>query len=189
VRALAPKHTVMKSIILVTLLAFPFLLVAQSPIDYSDQEMISMSATEARTYDGNWTYFPKGSSTPFTGILFATFENGNYQSVQEYVDGVGNGTWINYYEDGTIQEMGTYVNNRVEGPMKIYFPNGQLQAEGQYADWRVRVGIWNYYDEGGTLLSSEDYGTRGDLRDIESFYDRGDISYQFYNQIRARYNR
>lgn len=144
---------------------------------------ISMSETRGQRSDGVYRYFVKGEREPYTGVLYAQYDDGQLLSWQEYVDGVGQGKWINYYNNGQVQETGYFEQNRVEGPIKKYHPNGQLQAVGTYKNWRIRVGVWRYYDAGGTLLRTVDYGTKGSIEEVQDYYDRGDISNAWYTQI------
>jgi len=45
-------------------------------------------------------YFEKGSKEPYTGWLYARYDNGELETAQQFKDGVGNGIWINYDPDG-----------------------------------------------------------------------------------------
>jgi len=126
-------------------------------IDTVNQEMVSMSATYQKPYDVGGVYYKRNEKAPFTGVLYGKYDNGNYLSIQEYKNGVGNGTWMNYYENGELKEMGTYRDNRVEGPVKQFYKNGRIKAEGTYAHWRKRVGAWKFYSTDGRLEKTETY--------------------------------
>jgi antitoxin component YwqK of YwqJK toxin-antitoxin module len=147
---------------------------------------VSMADVTGKSDKGTYRYYAKGESVPFTGILYSKFPNGQFDSWQEYVDGVGQGSWINYYENGNYREVGTYEQNRVEGPVKKYYPDGTLKADGTYRDWRIKIGVWRYYDTHGTLVGTTDYGLKGSLEDVEEFYERGEISRARYDQIRSK---
>lgn len=173
-----------------SILAIAFLF----PLPGFSQEALSMKSVEGRTEismndatgkttEGVYRYYAKGEEKPFTGILYATYPNGNYESWQEFEDGIGQGEWINYYENGEVKEIGHYEQNRVEGPIQKFHSNGQLQAVGEYKDWRVRTGEWKYYDENGILLQTVDYGEKGDISEVEEYYSRGDIPYSWYRDI------
>lgn len=167
--------------ILILSLAFPFFLNAQ--IDTTNQEMVSMTDTYQKTYKGEYRYFKKGNAKPYEGVLFGKHSNGNYASIQEYKNGLGDGTWINFYENGNIKESGTYQKNKVAGPIQKFYPSGKIKSQGTYRDWRIRVGEWTYYNENGAVIKTEDYGKKGDLRDVEDYYQRGEISEAWYQQI------
>ena len=55
------------------------------------QRELSMSETVGKNLNGVYTYFASGEKVPFTGILYAKFPNGNYQSRQTYLNGRGHG--------------------------------------------------------------------------------------------------
>ncbi len=149
----------------------------------SAEREITMSATTANSSSGAYRYYKEGETEPFTGILFARYANGNYKSRQEFVDGIGQGTWINYWPNGNLKEAGSYNQNKVEGPISKYYENGQLKAKGNYKDWRIRIGEWEYYDESGQLILTEDYGSKGDFRDVLAYYKSGQISEERYLRI------
>lgn len=144
---------------------------------------VSMANSIGKSTNGIYRYYAKGEDKPFTGVLFAKYPNGNYESWQEYENGIGQGKWINYYENGNYKEIGYYNENRVEGPIKKYYENGTLKAEGNYKDWRIRVGTWKYYDKNGQLISTADYGTKGSIMEVQEYYNRGDISFNWYSKI------
>ncbi|WP_157957321.1 toxin-antitoxin system YwqK family antitoxin [Winogradskyella tangerina] len=147
---------------------------------------VSMADATGKSTDGVYRYYAKGEDEPFTGILYATYPNGNYLSWQEFVDGVGQGKWINYYENGNYKEIGNYNNNLVEGPIKKYYENGNLKADGTYKDWRIKIGTWNYYDIDGNLESTIDYGEKGSIEEVKEYYERGDIPYSWYSDILSK---
>ncbi len=162
---------------------------AQKTISMSDTETkreVSMSSATGKRTDGIYRYYAKGDDKPFTGILFAKYPNGNYSSWQEYVDGLGQGKWINYYENGNYKEIGYFNNNLVEGPIKKYYENGMLEAEGNYKDWRIKIGKWKYFDKNGNLESTKDYGEKGSIEEVQQYYDRGEISYSWYSNILSK---
>ncbi|MEP0985644.1 hypothetical protein [Ekhidna sp.] len=158
--------------------------VAQFPMNVdTTQYSRSMSDVNGSYADGVYRYIENGDTSFFNGSLYAKYDNGNFQSWQEYEKGVGEGHWINFYENGNLKEWGTYIQNKVEGPIRKYFENGLLKAEGTYREWRVRVGKWTYYDESGKRIKIEDYGVKGDFRDVVEYYKRGDISKTWYESI------
>ena len=119
----ASKTIIMKVHYLIFFVCLPLLTFSQNIRSMSDVESrkeAAMSEVTGKTSGGVYRYYLKGESAPFTGILYARYDNGNYASWQEYVDGVGEGTWINYYQNGNYKEVGTYRQNRVEGPIKKY---------------------------------------------------------------------
>ncbi len=147
-----------KLIILLSL--FPFLACAQptKPIDTTDMAMVPMSETYQRGNTPNGSpYYQRGSNEPYTGILYGRYDNGELMTMQEYVDGIGNGTWIQFNPDGSKLEQGTYINNRVEGPVTQYYEDGSIKAKGQYRHWKQPIGPWTYYDREGKVVHRMTY--------------------------------
>lgn len=162
---------------------------AQKTISMSQtvtKQEVSMSNATGKRINGIYKYYAKGDDKPFTGVLFAKYPNGNYSSWQEYVDGVGQGKWINYYENGNYKEIGYYNNNLVEGPIKKYYENGILKAEGMYKDWRIKIGQWKYFDNNGKLKSTIDYGEKGSIEEVKQYYEKGEISFSWYSDILSK---
>lgn len=107
--------------------------ISQEQIDTFQQRMVSMNETIGKPYKVGSIYYKIGELALFTGVLFGKYSNGKHLSIQEYKNGIGNGTWINYYEDGTTKEIGAYVDNLVGGPIEMSYHNGVLKARGTYA--------------------------------------------------------
>ncbi|WP_445383068.1 toxin-antitoxin system YwqK family antitoxin [Robiginitalea sp. IMCC43444] len=143
----------------------------------------SMADVDGKNNNGVYRYYLKGEDTPYTGILYGKHPNGQVSSWQEYVDGVGQGQWINYYDNGNYKEIGFYNQNRVEGPIRKFYEDGSLKAEGTYKDWRVKIGEWKYFNTDGSLKKTVDYGEKGSIEEVEEYYQRGDISYNWYASI------
>ena len=121
-----------------------------------DTEMYAMAETEVK-YTNGQKYYLKGSNKPYTGFLYAKYDNGELMSVQQFKNGVGNGVWINYDPDGIKECQGTYVDNRLEGPVTFFYEVGSIKSIGQYREWKRPIGLWKYYDRKGNVVSSITY--------------------------------
>jgi len=122
-----------------------------------EHKMLAMSQTYTKPYKLGNVYYQQGSDKPFTGVLFGRYDNGNLLTTQEYVDGVGNGAWIDYDPEGNIERKGTYSNNKVEGPVTLYYENGSIKATGQYLHWKRPIGEWVYFDKSGQVAHRMTY--------------------------------
>lgn len=150
------KNIVMRiKFLFMLFLSSSFIVLAQK--DLKDQEMVPMYDTYQKAYKLGSVYYKVGTKTPFTGVLYGKYDNGNYQTMQEYVDGIGNGKWIDFNPEGIKECEGTYKDNRVEGPVKFFYENGSLKSEGQYIHWKKPAGIWKYYDKAGNLVHTMTY--------------------------------
>jgi antitoxin component YwqK of YwqJK toxin-antitoxin module len=119
-------------------------------------KMYAMAETVVKYNDGQ-KYYIKGSEKPYSGFLYARYDNGELLSVQQFENGVGNGIWINYAPDGQKECQGTYVNNRVEGAVTFYYEDGSIKSTGQYREWKRPIGKWTYYDRQGNIISTMTY--------------------------------
>jgi len=116
-----------------------------------------MARTYQKPYKLGGIYYEKGTTKPFTGILYGRYDNGQLLTLQEFKDGVGNGTWINYAPDGKKEIQGTYKDNRIEGPATIFYEDGSIKAKGQYRHWKRPIGLWTYYDRAGKVVDQITY--------------------------------
>ena len=89
------------------LLLFVLHYTASAQSDNNEPFMVPMSDTYQKAYKLGSVYYKIGTNTPFTGMLYGKYANGNYQTVQEYVDGVGNGKWVDYNPEGIKECEGT----------------------------------------------------------------------------------
>jgi antitoxin component YwqK of YwqJK toxin-antitoxin module len=178
-----------KLYLIASFLWFSLAISGQLPIDTTDQTMISMGDTYQSSKSGKSKYYQEGHSQAYSGVLFGRYSNGNFASIQEYVDGRGQGKWVNFFEDGTISEIGNYEDNLVTGPITKYYDNGNIKAAGQYRNWRVKVGIWKYYNAMGELTDTIDYGTKGSKEEIEEWMVQGKITRSFYQWAMDTYNK
>ncbi len=116
-----------------------------------------MNDTYQKAYKLGSMYYKTGTDIPFTGVLFGKYDNGNYQTMQEYVDGVGNGKWTDFNPEGIKECEGTYKDNRVEGPVTFFYEDGSVKSMGQYLHWKRPIGKWKYYDKKGNLVHSMNF--------------------------------
>lgn len=150
----------MKNLILLSLifsLCIPAACAQEARVAAPDgTKMYAMRETVSK-YDDGPKYFIRGSDKAYTGFLYASYDNGEMMSVQQFEEGVGNGIWINYAPDGRKECQGTYVNNRVEGPVTFFYEDGSIKSEGQYREWKRPIGLWTYYDRQGNVVSTMNY--------------------------------
>lgn len=125
-----------------------------------ESELVSMNDASVE-YGGKHgqRYFKEGSKTPYTGWLCARYDNGELESISQFVDGYGNGIWINYDPDGKKESQGTIVNNRTIGLAKEFYEDGSVKCEGNFVHLRSKLGWWTFYDRKGNVVSKR-YFTR-----------------------------
>jgi antitoxin component YwqK of YwqJK toxin-antitoxin module len=103
--------------------------------------MVSMNDANAK-YGGRYgqQYFAKGSKEPYTGFLVARYDNGAYESVQQFKDGNSNGIMINYDPDGHKKLQCTSINNKTIGPVILLYEDGSVKVKGEYIHLKKSLG-------------------------------------------------
>jgi antitoxin component YwqK of YwqJK toxin-antitoxin module len=144
-------------LILLLFLALPVIGICQPEIDTTDQRMITMAETYQKAYNLGGIYYETGSKKPYTGILYGRYDNGKIMTMQEYKNGIGNGTWIQFDPEGRKEVQGTYIDNKVEGPVTLFYEDGNIKAKGQYRHWKQPIGEWIYYDRKGKMVHKMTY--------------------------------
>ncbi|WGD34555.1 hypothetical protein [Olleya sp. YS] len=146
----------MKKILILSISLF-ITLSCQSQNNKEDKKLVAMSDTYQKAYKKGSIYYKIGSDIPFTGTLYGKYDNGNYMTMQEYVDGIGNGKWIDFDPMGNKVCEGTYIDNKVEGPVTFFYENGSVKSKGQYLDWKQPIGLWTYFDKEGNVVHTMTY--------------------------------
>ena len=129
----------------------------QAPPDTTRQKMVVMSQTTLRPTPTGSRYFERGSTRPYTGLLYGRYANGQYQTIQQYRDGLANGYWMDFDPQGRKECQGTFRANKVEGPVTFFYENGRVKSKGQYLHWRRPIGEWVYYDQQGRVAHRMTY--------------------------------
>ena len=60
------------------------------------------------------------------GLLEYIDKNGNIQSEENYINGLGNGKTITYHQNGQVKSKGKYLNGKAVG--KWFWWNGCIQS-------------------------------------------------------------
>ena len=102
-------------------------------------------------------FYKKGDTEPYTGFLCARYENGELEAVQQYINGIANGIWINYDPYGCKESQGMSVNNKTEGPVTFFYEDGSIKSKGQYIHYKNPIGWWTYFDRAGNVVSKRHF--------------------------------
>ena len=119
-----------------------------------ESALVSMDDTRVR-YSSKYgqQFFRNGETKPYTGFLCSRYDNGQLETVQQFVNGIANGIWMTYDPYGRIESKGTSVNNKTEGPVLIFYEDGSVKAKGQYIHYKNPIGWWTFYDKEGNIVS------------------------------------
>jgi len=97
--------------------------------------------------------------TNFSGIWIVYFVNGQKSHQIHYDAGKYHGEFIAYNSDGTKSYVQHYDHHVAEGADTGYFTSGRTNYHGIYKRDK-QVGIWTWYNEDGSVRSTEDYSKR-----------------------------
>ena len=117
--------------------------------------------------------------TPFTGIMFWEYENGNIEGDCEMEMGLKNGTLKRYTWEGFIEEEQDYKDDEMTGLYKSYHENSnQLLEEGYYINGKHN-GVFTSYHENGKIQSKKTW-VNGTITDelVKEFDEEGQLSYE-----------
>ncbi len=134
-----------------------------------DATIAAVGNFKAGVKDGEWNYNPGAVTGKGTqdGKSKEVYEKGNmvYTSIPR----------ISYWDtNSTIVRSKETYNADYTTNYSHFYPSGTKQREGSFLRDK-KVGLWNYYNEGGALDSTVNY-TKGYKEGAFKWYDQGKIS-------------
>lgn len=102
--------------------------------------------------------------------------NGNLKKTG-YKDAQGNdtGLWKDYYETGELKATYECTNDKLNGEMINYYKNGKIKSSDHIIN-NVSRGEYKFYNESGTLLKDQFWGTPGESASyFNEFHPNGQI--------------
>lgn len=99
------------------------------------------------------------------GISKTFSDEGKVLEVVNWVAGLRNGPWEQFYTDGKLRLRAGYLNDEKCGPFKTFAFSGQPMVTGTYTAGHMD-GKWTYYDDKGKVTKREFY-SNGILLKIE----------------------
>lgn len=99
--------------------------------------------------------------TDARGITTQYYPNSKIIKAQGRLDEEGkrHGIWYGYDKNGFKASQSDYNHGLKNGVHIVYRPNGQIFYTGEYRNDK-EIGIWNYYNEDGTLNQSKDFSAK-----------------------------
>ncbi|UTW60936.1 hypothetical protein KFE98_12985 [bacterium SCSIO 12741] len=93
------------------------------------------------------------------GVCKWYWQNGNYQQISSWQQGVMVDTAYFYHENGQLQQKYFMDQGKLEGPFVEYYSNGRLRRKGQYKSGE-KVGRWEKFDEEGKVIEDQNFEER-----------------------------
>ena len=120
----------------------------------------------------NGVLYVKGSSTPFTGRFFDSFENGVKRLEANVKDGKFHGLLRRWYENGQKETEIIFVEGTMHGASSGWFKNGQMKSEVIFKEGKLNGGVLNWHENGqkrreatykdGVLISENFWNKKGE---------------------------
>ena len=112
-------------------------------------------------------YLDPETRGPYTGAVFARFEEGMISESGVLEDGKKDGRYEYFYLSGRVRMTETYSAGLLEGPTETYFKNEQLADKGSYREgewdgpyeaywvrgWLAERGSWSLGERCGDWIS------------------------------------
>lgn len=102
------------------------------------------------------------SETPFSGMVTRPFPDsvqaapGVVAAMTEYVNGVPEGTHLEFHPDGSPRVRAHYAGGKLEGPRVVMDPSGQVLREETYDDGKLAGTVRTFFPD-GSLESEGEY--------------------------------
>lgn len=99
--------------------------------------------------------------TDARGLTTQYYPNTKIVKAQGRLDEEGkrHGIWYGYDKSGFKASQSDYNHGLKNGVHIVYRPNGTIFYAGEYRNDK-QVGVWNYYNEDGTLNQSQDFSSK-----------------------------
>ncbi|MCG8430229.1 MAG: toxin-antitoxin system YwqK family antitoxin [Candidatus Omnitrophica bacterium] len=99
-------------------------------------------------------YYVKGEETPYTGRAVAYFDNGQESDEENFIEGVHNGPFKEWFRNGQLKADWTMKDGKPDGECFGWYEDGQKAYERRY-DVGVAQGRWAVWYESGRQKSEE----------------------------------
>lgn len=107
-------------------------------------------------YDDSGKVIVKGKYFDGEKVSIWTYYCGDVMEYGKYVDDEKDSTWIVKYDNNNIAEIKNYVKGVLNGKYKEYYPDGKLRLEGYY-DMGKKKKKWYFFDKNGVLYLTIQY--------------------------------
>lgn len=119
-------------------------------IESTAQEQLLVRKSEISIRNGRAYY----QGYTFTGIMLA--DGAGVKKIGEYVDGLKNGTFKEYFSNGSIKTEENYIYGVPDGRFNEWYQNGKQKEEVYYTEGNL-TGKMTKWDDSGFIISVCDY--------------------------------
>ena len=123
--------------------------------------------------DRDGLFYAQNQEKPFTGSVFALYDNGRKKLNGRYKNGIKNGQWTWWNRHGGMVRRGSYKNELTYGLWKFYHNNGILKEKGIYKNG-IKDGKWINWHENGQKKTEKTYND-GEEYILNEWGEDGDL--------------
>jgi antitoxin component YwqK of YwqJK toxin-antitoxin module len=127
----------------------------------------------------NYMVYADQKLTTLNGVFYTFYNNGNAETIGQYLNNKKSGLWLTYYEDGKLNDSTYYLNNAKSnsysfyssgktksiiildslgtGAFTDYYETGAIRQTGSYSKSVWKEGAWIYYYPDGKISFVENY--------------------------------
>ena len=104
----------------------------EEPVTETKLELEGVNAEKLEEREG--LAYVKGSDAPYTGKVFALYENGQKAAESNLKDGKLDGLMLQWYENGQKKHKINFKDGTIEGLYVEWYKNGQKATEANQKD-------------------------------------------------------
>ncbi len=115
----------------------------------------SKEIEESKLQERNGVYYEINQETPYTGIVYSNYDNGQRELETTVKDGKIKGRSTLWYKNGQKQQENIFIDEK-NGRQTTWYENGQKKSEGKIKDDKVD-GVATYWHENGQKAGVADW--------------------------------
>ncbi|MEK4536284.1 hypothetical protein NST21_13245 [Peribacillus sp. FSL K6-1552] len=107
--------------------------------------------------------------SPFNGLAYELYENGDLAYYSYYKDGFLEGDFVRFHHNGNVKSLDYMIKGQTRGLRVMWYDSGEKKYDGEY-----NFGIclrYTEWDMQGNVTRQKAFPTEGELKRLERFAD------------------
>lgn len=123
--------------------------------------------------NNNGTIYYRG--LPYSGMIYFLFDDSkDTAAINNYKEGVEDGTWKKYYSGGQLKELRTFASGKKTGKLQTWWPGGVVQSEYFFSNNEYE-GTCREWNDSGLLIKEMNYRNGHEEGAQKYFYNNGKV--------------
>ena len=115
-------------------------------------------------------YYKKGSDTPYSGIIYLLYENGQPVFESAIKDGKSHGLYVEWYKNGQKKQELNNKDGKQNGLHVRWYENGQKAREANFKDGKYD-GLWVAWHKNGQKREEANFKDGKPVEGYEKFWN------------------